>query len=122
MWSLGFFYNDIPTVCELLANEKNFKNRVGTFFRSELLNIDPDEKNFRLLDYHPLVNKRAHKIGGSSTTTGGSKNRILNKEFAQFYNSFIMTIAQKPFPINVYDRLNLIYYLLLQDRVDEALD
>ena len=33
-----------------------------------------------------------------------------------------MTIAQKPFPLSSYDRLNLVYYLLLQDRVDEALD
>ena len=34
MWSLGFYFNDAQSVCELLSSEKSFKKRIGTFFRS----------------------------------------------------------------------------------------
>ncbi len=115
-WSLGFYHHHPPAVAELLAIEKNLKKRLGSYFRSGLLSVDPPDSDWRLLDYHPLVNKRAHPLGAPR-----SGAPILNREFAQFYASFVSLLAEKPLPLETTDRLNLVYYLLLQDRVDQAL-
>ena len=122
-WSLAFFHGDSETLKEFMNNEKNFKKRFGSHFRSGLLEINPPDTDWRLLDYHPLVNKRAHPLGRNKDLFGDGKKggSILNHQFASFYRSFVNVLAEKPFPIQTYDRLNLVYYLLLQDRVDEAL-
>ena len=109
-WSLGILHHDSLAITELLAADKAFQKRVGGHFRSGLLQVEPPDAEWRLLDYHPLINKRAH-----------SRAAILNREFASFYASFVRVLSLQPGPLRPPQRLNLIYYLLLQDRVDEAL-
>jgi len=64
--------------------------KIGTHFKSTLLTISPDNSAFgfnRFLEYHPMVNRRAHKVGGENS------NRILNREFRLTYDSFLTTMA-----------------------------
>ena len=122
-WSFSFLYGESQALTEFLDGELHFKKRFGAHFRSGLLTIDPSDSDWRLLDYHPLVNKRAHLLGKyrDSHSSGTKGVGILNHQFASFYASFIDVISQKPFPLSAVDQLALVYYLLLQDRVDEAL-
>jgi hypothetical protein len=58
------------------------------------------------LEYHPMVNRRAHKVGGEAS------NRILNREFRQTYDSFLTTLAQKR-ELSEADKLCFVYFLQL---------
>jgi len=91
-----------------------FVRRVGTFFSSSLITCTPQASDFKHLDYFPLVNSRAHKVGDDITAG------ILNVQFKETYNKFLLTIVEKH-SLDNEDWLNLTYYLLLQDRVSEAM-
>jgi hypothetical protein len=70
-------------------------------------------ENHRHLDYFPLVNARAHKLGGEE------KQGILNQNFKATYEKFIKALLVKT-KIDNADKLQFVYYLLLQDRLDES--
>ena len=55
------------------------------------------------LEYHPMVNGRAH-------TLGSSDNRILNATFKRTYEKFLTTKVQKPHLTNE-EKLEFVYYL-----------
>jgi hypothetical protein len=78
------------------------------------LSVEPiGRRSYEHLEYEPLVNGRAHRFG--------SVRRILNASFARQYRAFLEVLAFKP-ALDAEDRLALTYYLLLQDRVEEALE
>ena len=62
-----------------------------------------------------MINSRAHKVGDDINAG------ILNVQFRETYNKFLVTIVEKK-ALENEDWLNLTYYLLLQDRVSEAMD
>ena len=62
-----------------------------------------------------MINSRAHKVGDDINAG------ILNVQFRETYNRFLVTIVEKK-ALENEDWLNLTYYLLLQDRVSEAMD
>jgi hypothetical protein len=66
----------------------------------------------RHLDYYPLVNARAHKIGESG--------KLLNRNLKAVYEQFIKYLFEKKV-YSLADKMNLCYYLLLQDRVTEGI-
>lgn len=68
---------------------------------------------FKAREYDPLVNPRAHFIGDH-------KHNILNKEFLDTYMRFLKYLVDKP-QRTTRDRLQLASYLLLQDRIPEAI-
>ena len=72
-----------------------------------------------LLEYHPLINARAHNIHSDGS------HFILNREFRNTYDEFLDTMVQKRIvkgiEFSASDNLMLVYYLQLQDRVDEAI-
>ena len=74
---------------------------------------EPREENFRFLDYYPLVNQRIHKLGKSK--------KILNDKFKAHYTQFLRILAMKYHP-SIEELIWFIYYLLLQDKIDQAID
>jgi len=111
--SYGVFHKDLPRAREYLARS-SFAATVGPVLDSPLLTVDPVErKTYEHLEYDPLVNARAHRVGETRT--------ILNPAVNQQYRAFLgnaLYIGQ----LSSRDRLGLIYYLLLQDRLAESRD
>ena len=89
--------------------------RVGTFFESSLVQCTSELSDFKHLDYFPLVNSRAHKVGDDINAG------ILNVQFRQTYDRFLKESVEKQVLDNS-DWMSLTYYLLLQDRVSEAME
>jgi hypothetical protein len=116
VWSFAFYHNDYETLREYLENETNFITYVGPYFKSKLLTINDLNNHFLMnhLDYNPVFNARVHKLGRDNNTG------ILNKEFKETYEKFITTflLIENP-PTKLW--LRLCYYLLLQDRFEDAL-
>jgi len=63
-------------------------------------------------EYWPLVNARVYQLG--------KKRKILNRQFHDQYHQFMRYLAYKP-ALNDDDRMVTVIYLLLQDRVEEAM-
>jgi hypothetical protein len=86
---------------------------VGLVLESPLLRVDPVEsKVYEHLEYDPLVNPRVHPVG--------EKYRILNTALDAQYRAFLRTAAYRAkWPAG--ERLALVYYLLLQDRLAEGI-
>jgi hypothetical protein len=65
-----------------------------------------------------MVNARAHVIGKDGA------HKILNREFRQTYDIFLDSVVQKKIvngALSTSDLLTQVYYLQLQDRIDEAI-
>ena len=87
------------------------------FFESSLLKVNPDltSQGFsKHLEYYPMINARAHKVGQDN------KTQILNKTFRQTYDMFLQSMAFKK-KLSFTDQLVFVYYLQLQDRINEAI-
>lgn len=69
--------------------------------------------DFPIFEYFPYYSSRAHKF------LNENKSTIRNKEFKKTYFSFLFTSLYNN-PTSLRSRLVFIYYLLLQDRIDEA--
>jgi hypothetical protein len=114
LWSYSLKYNMTPAVRQYLLMQKNFLDSCGAYLKSPLVTIDPvGRRAYQHLEYKPLVNNRAHPVGGS--------RRILNKRILGQYRAFMDILAQKA-ALDGEDMLSLTYYLFLQDRTAEALD
>ena len=68
-----------------------------------------------MLEYNPMINARAHKIGQSG------RHQILNKTFRETYDKFLTGKAIKPV-LSFEDKMVFVYYLQLQDRINEAIE
>ena len=80
---------------------------------SELLDIDPFERNwYEQREFTPLVNSRAHQLGGS--------RKILNNRIYRQYEKLMQILGHRA-GLDSDNRLVVTYYLLLQDRIDEAM-
>ena len=81
---------------------------------SPLLAIDPvARRTYEHLEYKPLVNARAHALG--------KRRQIVNDRFYQQYHRLLRELAHSR-QLSDDDLLAVTYYLLLQDRIEEALD
>jgi len=91
----------------------SYSDQCGMYLNSSLLTIDPITRfQYQHREYGPLVNARPCQLG--------NKCKILNQEFRIQYNKFMKYLRYKNI-LNAEDRLICVYYLLLQDRIDEAL-
>ena len=113
VWSYGIHHNDVSVIREFMDHSR-FVPKFGVSFDSELLTVDPVERNwYQHKEYWPLVNARAHQLG--------PKRKILNSSFYQQYKSLLNVLANRQ-ALNDEDHLAVTYYLLLQDRIESALD
>lgn len=111
IFTYALLHNDEATLREWL--KQRFGDACGPYFSSKLLTLDPIERHsYEHLEYLPLVNQRAHRVG--------NEWRIANTELLGQYHKLLAILAHKP-QLDAADNLSVVYYLFLQDRVDEAL-
>jgi hypothetical protein len=109
VFSYAFLHNDAAMLGQLLKEQDGY----GPYFASKLLTLDPIElRSYEHLEYSPLVNQRAHRLG--------SEWRIANPAVLQQYTQLLTALAHKP-QLDAMDSMSVVYYLFLQDRVEEAL-
>ncbi|ETO22036.1 hypothetical protein RFI_15166, partial [Reticulomyxa filosa] len=88
------------------------------FIYSPWISYDNVENNvFAHLEYIPLVNARAHLLG--------KQQEILNDAFKDQYQKFLERVSYSSTSvkdISNTDKLSLTYYLLLQERIQEAME
>ena len=113
LYAYGFVHNDATAIREFLRHEGNLLTEAGPWLRSPLVEINPvDRQVYEQLEYSPLVNARAHRLGPDRT--------ILNDRFREHYQRLLSILAHKP-ALDDADHLAVTGYLLLQDRIEEAL-
>ena len=114
LWSYSVHHDVAPRINEFLRHEDGFVARCGMYLDSPILVVDPvDRRMYQHLDYRPLVNARSHQLG--------AERQILNDRLAQQYNR-LMRILSCRRELNDAERMSVTYYLLLQDRVELALE
>ncbi len=114
LWSYSIKHNEPVAVTQYLQHADGFVNECGTYIDSPLLTIDPvARKAYQHLDYRPLVNARAHALG--------KRRQILNDRFHAQYHRLLKILSYRR-ELDDAELMAVVYYLLLQDRVEEALD
>ena len=113
LWSYGIKHNSLPEVNQYLQHSNNFVNQCGMYIDSPALTIDPVvRRSYQHMDYRPLVNARAHQLGRT--------RQILNNRFHQQYHRLLKVLSYRR-ELNAEDKMSLTYYMLLQDRIGEAI-
>ncbi len=113
LWSYALKLNLLPEASEFLSHAEAFIDGCGDGISSRLLTIDPVvRKSYQHMEYDPLVNARAHKLGPQWS--------ILNNQFHQQYTHLLRVLSCRP-ALDNDDLMAVTYYLLLQDRVEDAL-
>ena len=112
LWSYSLRHDVAALVQQYLRHRQDLVSQVGPAIASELLVLDPVERRaYQHLEYMPLVNARAHKLG--------EKRTILNNRLFDQYHR-LMNILSCHKDLDQEDRMAVTYYLLLQDRIEEA--
>ena len=113
LWAYGLKHADAQAIGQFLQNRDGFVHECGSWLESPLLTIRPVIRNlYQHREYWPLINARAHRLG--------SKRKILNDAIWQQYHLLLDIIARQNRPRNE-THLAVTYYMLLQDRVADAI-
>ena len=113
LWSYSIFHNQPEAIREYLQHSDSFVLQCGGRLSSDLVSIDPVVRGtFEHLEYKPLANARAHSLG--------LRRQIVNDRFHAQYHDFLSQLCRTR-SLSNDDRLAVVYYLLLQDRVEESL-
>ena len=113
IWSFSFYHYFERSIKEYLANDINLKTIIGTNFRSSLLTYDESDLIQTHYDYHPFINARVHKLGKEDSLS------IMNVELKETYEKFIVYLIKQK-EVSSKDWLRLCYYLIIQDRIEQA--
>jgi hypothetical protein len=112
VWSFSILHGDYQRFKELLANRaaaggvlEELSYHDGDVYRAD---------RFRVREYYPLINPRAHLLGAATTN-------IVNDTFKRTYNEFLLYLFLK-FTPNLDDYVLLIDYLIAQDQIEKALE
>jgi len=113
LWSYALLHDVLRPAREFLRGQDAFVSQCGAVLDSELLRIDPFERRaYEHLEYFPLINARAHRLG---------KDRaILNDKLREQYGKLLGALSYRK-DLASDDVLEAAYYLLLQDRNEEAM-
>jgi len=113
LYSYALLHNDTAALREWLRHSDGFLADCGPWLSSALLTIDPIERRaYEHMEYSPLVNQRAHRIG--------AENHIANPVLRAQYQSLLGILGCKA-SLDAMDEMSVVYYLFLQNRVEEAL-
>lgn len=113
IYRYAVMHNIAAPLATWLRQRGDFIELCGPYLDSKLLKIDPIERrSYEHLEYSPLVNQRAHRVG--------AENRIPNPVLRGQYQHLLDIIAHEP-SLDAMDQMSVVYYLFLQDRVEEAL-
>src|SRR5205085_1523738 len=103
---------NVAAAREFLQHADQIAQEVGGPIDSPLVTYDPVVRHgYEHLEYKPLVNARAHALG--------SRRQIVNARVHEQYHRFLKQVGYRR-DLTDDDRLAAAYYLLLQDRIDEA--
>jgi hypothetical protein len=112
LWSYALLHNAVPVAQQFLLHAEQIVNECGGPIVSPLLVVDPVARNqYEHLEYKPLVNSRTHSLG--------QRRQIVNGRLLDQYQRTMKLLGYHK--LSDDDRLAVAYYLLLQDRIDEAL-
>ncbi|MDX1927043.1 MAG: hypothetical protein SFV81_11025 [Pirellulaceae bacterium] len=113
LWAYAVRHNAPEQIQQLLQNRPDFVGQLGAVFTCPLVNIDAREQmSYEHLDYKPLVVARIHQLGPKAV--------ILNDGLFVQYQKLLNVIAHQR-SINNDQQLAVCYYMLLQNRIREAL-
>ncbi|MCE9531211.1 MAG: hypothetical protein K8T89_08830 [Planctomycetes bacterium] len=113
LWSYSLFHNTVPQANEYFNHVDMVINECGGPIESPLLTINPVVRHqYEHLEYKPIINARAHALGHT--------RQIVNGPFHQQYERYVKLLTYRPKLLDD-DQLAVSYYLLLQDRVEEAI-
>jgi hypothetical protein len=114
LWSYAIYYNVPAAIREFLEHSDQLATMCGGPIDCALVTFDPVARHtYEHLEYKPLVNARAHALG--------FRRQIVNERFLQHYHELLALLAHRK-QLTDADLLAVTYYLLLQDRIGEALD
>ncbi len=112
LWSYALLHNAPSAAKEYLTQMDQIVNECGGPIDCPLLTVDPIVRHqYEHLGYKPLINARAHALGQA--------RQIVNGRFHEQYSRFVKLLSYRA-KLTDMDQLELCYYLLLQDRVEEA--
>lgn len=112
LWSYGLYHKLAPIAKEYLVHNDQLAAHCGGPIDTPLFTLNPVARHsYEHLEYKPLVNARAHSLG--------SRRQIVNEAVLAQYHHFLKTLTYRQ-TLDDTDLLATVYYLLLQDRVEEA--
>jgi hypothetical protein len=112
VWSYAALHNVQPFLQEFLQASP-LSIQCGPVFEAPVLTVNPvEQQSYQHLEYSPLINARAHSLGG--------ERRILNDKFAAQWNA-LMTVLSFRARLSAEDQLAVAGYLAAQDRIEDAL-
>ncbi|MFO1062735.1 MAG: hypothetical protein U0892_02525 [Pirellulales bacterium] len=113
LWAYSIRHNVPQDMEQFLQHRPDFISLLGPVFDSSLLVLDPQEQmSYEHLDYKPLVVGRIHQLGSTRV--------ILNDSLHGQYSHLLEVISFQSQPRDA-QRMELCYYLLLQNRIEESL-
>lgn len=108
LWAYSLNAASKAELKEYLAQNQNFIDAVYPSFSSDLITMDSEQNNaFQYLEYNPLVNDRVRPFG------------FTNGQAEQQYRDFLTKIgfaSNDVGTLSALDKLQLVYYLLLQNK------
>lgn len=115
LWSYSLYHNSEPAMREYLRHADQLIAQCGNGpLISTPLVIEPVERYlYEHLEYKPLVNARTHTLG--------QRRQIVNNRLNEQFHRFLKMLSYKK-QLDDADLLAVTYYLLLQDRIDEAVE
>ncbi|TWU23348.1 hypothetical protein Pla52o_28840 [Novipirellula galeiformis] len=113
LWAYSLTHRDEPAIENFLSLREDLVQRVGPELDSPLLHVNATDQRFHeMLEFAPLVRARIHRLG--------EDDEILNPTFLDHYRDFVRVLGfKKEVPQN--ETLALTYYLLIQNRIEEAI-
>ncbi len=114
LWAYSLLHRDERTAAEYIAQVPRFVESCGGALVSPLLTIDAEARWLRQhVEYAPLFAPRTHPRPGQP--------RFWIGQLSDSWQELLEQLAWKP-AFDDVDHLELTWWLLLQDRVDEALE
>lgn len=107
-WSYSLLHGDLDGFREYLQAFKTRELNCFGYLKNKFVLKD----SFDFREFFPLINPRAH-------ASAGSRQNILNRSFRDVYDRFLRYLVDK-WELTPSDKVSLVNYLLLQDRMDEA--
>jgi hypothetical protein len=102
IWLFGYYHADLKTMKEHQI-----------IFTEDNVNPESDLTHLQAFEYFPYYSRRAHQFQNENKST------IRNEQFKKTYFTFLFTSLFNE-PTSPRARISFIYFLLLQDRIDEA--
>jgi hypothetical protein len=113
LWSYSLRHNEAQSLREFLAHSP-LVGRCGPALRSPLLEVDPVEQlTWEQLEFDPLINSRIHPING--------RRHITSDRQKDQYLATLNCLCHRE-SLSDNERLVVVYHLLLQERIEEALE